>query len=132
MPLNGLSWMDYVAQHGWDVYIMDLRGYGRSTRPPQMSKPAAKNPPIVNTNVAAKDVSAVVDHILVRRGVPRINLVGWSWGTTIMGAYTAQNNSKVERLALCPRLSQKTLEKYPSQGQMALAFYFQVVADYIQ
>jgi pimeloyl-ACP methyl ester carboxylesterase len=100
LPLNNLSWMDYVAQRGWDVYIMDLRGYGRSTRPPEMSKPAAENPPIVNTDVAVKDVAAVVDHILARRGVPRINLVGWSWGTTIMGAYTAQNNSKVERLVL--------------------------------
>ena len=28
VPLNNLSWMDYVAQRGWDVYIMDLRGYG--------------------------------------------------------------------------------------------------------
>jgi pimeloyl-ACP methyl ester carboxylesterase len=100
LPLNGLSWMDYIAQRGWDVYIMDLRGYGLSTRPPEMSKPAAENPPIVNTDVAVKDVSAVVDHILARRGVPRINLLGWSWGTGIMGAYTAQNNSKVERLVL--------------------------------
>jgi len=100
LSLNNLSWMDYVAQRGWDVYIMDLRGYGRSTRPPEMSKPAAENPPIVNTDVAVKDVGAVVDHILARRGVPRINLLGWSWGTAIMGAYTAQNNSKVERLVL--------------------------------
>jgi pimeloyl-ACP methyl ester carboxylesterase len=100
LPLNNLSWMDYVAQRGWDVYIMDLRGYGLSTRPPEMSKPAAENPPIVNTDVAVRDVGAVVDHILARRGVTRINLLGWSWGTTIMGGYTAQNNSKVERLVL--------------------------------
>lgn len=100
LPLNGISWMDYVAQRGWDVYIMDLRGYGRSTRPPEMSKPAAENPPIVNTDVAVKDVAAVVDHIIARRGAPRIKLVGWSWGTVIMGAYTAKNNSKVERLVL--------------------------------
>lgn len=100
LPLNGLSWMDYVAQRGWDIYIMDLRGYGRSTRPPEMNRPPSENPPIVNTDVAVKDVGAVVNHILARRGVPRINLLGWSWGTGIMGAYTAQNNSKVERLVL--------------------------------
>jgi pimeloyl-ACP methyl ester carboxylesterase len=41
-----------------------------------------------------------VDFILKRRGVERVNLLGWSWGTTIMGAYTAKNNAKVERLAL--------------------------------
>jgi len=100
LPLNNVSWMDYVALWGWDVYIMELRGYGRSTRPPEMSKPAAENPPIVNTDVAVRDVGTVVDHILSRRGVPRINLLGWSWGTAIMGAYTAQNNSKVQRLVL--------------------------------
>ena len=21
LPLEGLSWMDYIAQHGWDVYL---------------------------------------------------------------------------------------------------------------
>jgi pimeloyl-ACP methyl ester carboxylesterase len=100
LPLNGLSWMDYIAQRGWDVYIMDLRGYGRSTRPPEMNRPPSENPPLVNTDVAVKDVGAVVDYILARRGVRRINLLGWAWGTAIMGAYTAQNNLKVERLVL--------------------------------
>ncbi|MBI4589605.1 MAG: alpha/beta fold hydrolase [Candidatus Rokubacteria bacterium] len=100
VPFGGLSWMDFVAQRGWDVYIMDVRGYGRSTRPPEMSQPPAENTPIVNTDVAVKDVGAVVDHILARRGVSKLNLVGWSWGTTIMGAYAAQNNAKVERLVL--------------------------------
>jgi pimeloyl-ACP methyl ester carboxylesterase len=100
IPHGGYSWMDYVARCGWDVYIMDLRGYGRSTRPPEMSKPASENPPLVNTDVAVRDVSAVVDHILARRGVSKINLGGWSWGTVIMGAYTAQNNAKVRHLVL--------------------------------
>jgi pimeloyl-ACP methyl ester carboxylesterase len=100
ISLGGFSWMDYVAQCGWDAYMMDLRGYGRSTRPPEMSRPAKENPPIVNTDAAVRDVSAVVDYILARRGVARINLVGWSWGTVIMGAYTAQNNAKVRHLVL--------------------------------
>ena len=25
LKLNGLSWMDYIAQHGYDVYLVDLR-----------------------------------------------------------------------------------------------------------
>ena len=41
-----------------------------------------------------------MDFILKRRGVPRIDLLGWSWGTEIMGWYTAQNNDKVNRLVL--------------------------------
>jgi len=95
-----LSWMDYIAQHGWDVYLVDVRGYGRSTRPPEMDQPAANNPPIVTTDVAVKDVGSAIDFILRRRGLSRINLMGWSWGTVIMGAYTADHNDNVESLVL--------------------------------
>jgi pimeloyl-ACP methyl ester carboxylesterase len=100
LRLNGFSWMDYVACRGFDVYLVDLRGYGQSTRPPEMDKPAAENPPIVDTDVAVRDVGSAVDHILARRGVNKIDLIGWSWGTSIMGGYTARNNAKVNRLVL--------------------------------
>src|SRR5690349_14966338 len=100
LQLNGLSWMDYIAQRGYDVYLVDLRGYGRSTRPPEMDRPAAENEPIVRTATAVKDVGAAVDFILKRRGVAKLNLLGWSWGTSIMGWYTAQNNDKVAKLVL--------------------------------
>src|SRR4030095_16313507 len=100
LPLDGLSWMDHIAQHGYDVYLVDLRGYGGSTRPPEMEQPAAKNPPIVRTDVAVQDVAATVDHILARRGVTKLNLMGWSWGTAIMGRYATQNSDKVKRLVL--------------------------------
>ena len=100
LKLNGFSWMDYIAQHGYDVYLVDLRGYGKSTRPVEMDKPAADNEPIVRTATAVKDVGTAVDFILKRRGVAKINLLGWSWGTSTMGWYTAQNNDKVNRLVL--------------------------------
>jgi pimeloyl-ACP methyl ester carboxylesterase len=100
LALEGLSWMDYIAQHGWDVYLIDVRGYGRSTRPPEMDQPPASNPPIVTTDVALKDVGSAIDFILQRRGVSKLSLMGWSWGTVIMGAYTADHNDKVDRLVL--------------------------------
>ena len=100
LPLDGLSWMDYIAAHGWDVWLVDLRGYGRSTRPAEMDQPAEANPPIVTTDVAIRDVSSAVGFILKRRGLQKLDLLGWSWGTTIMGGYTAVNNDKVNRLVL--------------------------------
>jgi pimeloyl-ACP methyl ester carboxylesterase len=100
LPLNGLSMMDYIARQGWDVYLVDVRGYGRSTRPPEMEKPAAENPPIVDTSVAVRDVGTAVKHILQRRGVAKLNLMGWSWGTVIMGMYTTTHNELVNRLVL--------------------------------
>src|SRR5262245_65297828 len=92
--------MDYIARRGWDVYLVDVRGYGGSTRPPEMDQPAASNPPIATTDVAVKDVSSAIDFILRRRSVPKLSLLGWSWGTAIMGAYAAQHPDKVDRLVL--------------------------------
>jgi pimeloyl-ACP methyl ester carboxylesterase len=100
LKLNGLSWMEYIAQRGYDVYLVDVRGYGRSTRPPEMDKPAQDNPPIVRTETAVKDVSTAADFIRKRRGVDKINVMGWSWGTIIMGWYTSRNNDKVNKLVL--------------------------------
>jgi pimeloyl-ACP methyl ester carboxylesterase len=100
LKLNGLSWMDYIAQHGYDVYLVDMRGYGRSTRPSEMDKPATDGEPIVRTEVAVRDFGSAVDFILKRRGVSKINVMGWSWGTSIAGWYTAQHNDKVSRLVL--------------------------------
>jgi pimeloyl-ACP methyl ester carboxylesterase len=100
LPLGGRSMMDYGAEMGWDVYLIDVRGYGASTRPPAMDLPAQEGKPFADTVDAVKDVSAAVDHILARRGVSKINLMGWSWGTAIMGMYTAEHNEKVGRLVL--------------------------------
>jgi pimeloyl-ACP methyl ester carboxylesterase len=47
LQLGGMSWMDYIAARGFDVYLLDLRGYGKSTRPPEMDQPAEANAPIV-------------------------------------------------------------------------------------
>ena len=100
LPLDGHSWMDYIAARGYDVYLLDLRGYGRSTRPKEMDEAPEANPPIVRGTAAVKDISAVVDFILARHGIARLNLLGWSWGTTLMATYTTQNPGKVERLVL--------------------------------
>lgn len=100
LPLNGLSMMDHIARQGWDVYLVDVRGYGGSTRPPEMDKPAQDNKPIVDTPTAVKDVGSAVDHILQKRKVSKINLMGWSWGTAIVGMYTTEHNDKVNRLVL--------------------------------
>lgn len=100
LALDGFSWMDYLACRGFDVYLVDLRGYGRSTRPPEMAQPAEANPPIVTTAVAVADVGAAVDWIRNHRRVERLNLLGWSWGTTIMATYAAANPERVGKLAL--------------------------------
>ncbi len=100
LRLDDFSWMDYIAAHGYDVYMMDLRGYGRSTRPPQMDQPPGDNEAIVTTDDAVQDFGTVVEHVLERRGIDALNVMGWSWGTVITSTYTAANPDKVARLVL--------------------------------
>ena len=100
LELGGISWMDYIAERGYDVYLMDVRGYGHSTRPAAMDAPPEANDPVADTETAVRDISAVVDHILARRNLQKLDLLGWSWGTSTMGTYTAANPGKVERLVL--------------------------------
>ena len=100
LKLDGLSWMEYIAARGYDVWLLDLRGYGRSTRPKEMAEKPEANPPIVRGDTAVKDISTVVDFILQRRNIARLNLLGWSWGTTNMATYTTGHADKVERLIL--------------------------------
>jgi pimeloyl-ACP methyl ester carboxylesterase len=100
LKIDGESWMDFIARHGYDVYSMDVRGYGRSTRPPEMDRPARDSSPVVTTDDGVRDFGAVIDHIRERRGIPRVILMGWSWGTVIAGAFAAANPDKVERLVM--------------------------------
>jgi pimeloyl-ACP methyl ester carboxylesterase len=100
LPLDGVSWMDYIARRGYDVYLMDVRGYGHSTRPPEMDVPADRNPPFADTETAVRDIGAVVDYILARRHLKKLDILGWSWGTATTATYASANPDEVERLVL--------------------------------
>src|SRR3954453_17157886 len=84
LKLDGQSWMEYMASRGYDVWLLDLRGYGKSTRPAEMADKPEANPPIVRGETAVKDISTAVDFILQHRNIPILNLLGFSWGTTLM------------------------------------------------
>ena len=100
LQLDGVSWMDYIARQGYDVYMVDIRGYGKSSRPAEMDQPADANKPIVNTDTAARDYGAAADWVRQRRSLDKLTVLGWSWGTAITALYTSRNNNKVSRLVL--------------------------------
>ena len=119
LPLEGKSWMDQMAERGFDVYALDLPGYGRSTRPAAMDQPADQSPPYMRGTEAVKALGAVVDYVRARRGVDKLNLIGWSWGTTITATYTSGNQDKVSRLALyAPVWNRTTPSLVQVQGKL--------------
>jgi pimeloyl-ACP methyl ester carboxylesterase len=129
LVLDGVSWMDYIASRGFDVYLLDLRGYGRSTRPKEMAQKPEANPPIVRGDVAVGDIGTVVDFILKRRSIPRLNLMGWSWGTTLMATYTTGHDEKVERLMLYAPVWIRTTPSLVQAGPGPLGAYRTVTRE---
>ena len=119
VPAEGYSWMAFLAQRGFDVFSVDMTGYGRSTRPAPMNDPcnlaadrqaafvpaliAAPCPaayPGAMTTIASDwdDVGAAVDYIRALRRVERVSLVAWSLGGPRSGGYAAIHPEKVHRL----------------------------------
>jgi pimeloyl-ACP methyl ester carboxylesterase len=123
LRLDGFSWMDYIARAGYDVWLVDVRGYGGSTRPAAMDQSPGANPPFGNAAEAVRDVGAAVDHILKKRGIAKLNLIGWSSGTVTMSWYTAQNNAKVNKLVLYAPLWIRTTASLVQTGPGPLAAY---------
>lgn len=138
LPVPGYSWMDYVAERGDVAYYLDVRGYGSSTRPKALDEPPQANPAPARTADAARDLADVVTFVRQRTGKSKVHLVGYSWGTAIAGAYTAQNNDRVAKLVLlAPVYSVKHAgyvralqdPKNPGQINPALGAYRTMTAD---
>jgi len=100
LPIAGYSWMEYMAGHGFDVFALNIEGYGRSARPPEMDLSPTESKPLCKSDVAVHDINQVVNFILKMREVKKINILGWSWGTITTGKYTTENPDKVEKLIL--------------------------------
>jgi pimeloyl-ACP methyl ester carboxylesterase len=100
LDIGAGSWMEYVARRGYDAYLLDIRGYGRSTRPRAMAEAPSESPPFADTAEAVADVGAAVDFILERRALSRLNLIGWSWGTTTTATFATRQPQKVNKLVL--------------------------------
>lgn len=89
----GYSWMDDLAARGFDVWAMDIRGFGRSTRPEGKQ-------PVVYANEAARDAHAAMAHIAAERGVARVGLIGWSWGGVVAPMVAIAHPERVGRMVL--------------------------------
>lgn len=121
VPYKDYSWMAFLAKAGYDVFSMDMTGYGRSTRPPAMNDPCnlskeqqarfvpqliaapcapSHASPITTMGSDWNDIGAVVDHLRQLRGVEKVSLIAWSQGGPRAGGYAARNPDKVSALVV--------------------------------
>lgn len=92
--MDGLSWMDHLAGHGYQVYALDFLGYGQSDRYPDGLPPAGRAAKVV------LDVATAVDLVLKKTGKEKVLLIGHSWGGSVAALYAQEHPEKVEKLVL--------------------------------
>jgi pimeloyl-ACP methyl ester carboxylesterase len=137
VPRQDFSWMAYLAHAGFDVFAMDMTGYGRSTRPSAMNdacnlsrtQQALFVPVLIAapcdasyshqmTTLASdwRDIDAVVDHVRALRHVEKLNLLAWSLGGPRSAGYAAQHVDKVLKLVLlAPAYNRNASADAPAQ-----------------
>ena len=120
LQFENYSWMDHLAAAGFDVFAVDLTGYGLSPRPTmddpcnlapdqqqllipkRLAQPCPPAYPFQLTTVQSDldEIDSVVDYLRRVRGVEKVSLIGYSRGGLRAGGYAALHPDKVGRLFL--------------------------------
>jgi pimeloyl-ACP methyl ester carboxylesterase len=79
-----------LAAAGVRVYLMDARGYGRSTRAPRLASPPRPGVPLTRASEVVEDIGAVVDWIRQRTRTPKVAILGWGAGGHAAGQFAAR------------------------------------------
>jgi pimeloyl-ACP methyl ester carboxylesterase len=154
VPYQDYSWMAFLARAGFDVFSMDMTGYGRSTRPAAMNdpcnltreqqagfipaligEPCAATYPHQLTTIASdwNDLDAVVNQVRALRHVEKVSLVAWSLGGPRAAGYAAQHPDKVQKMVLlAPAYGRTRADGPPAQVPASgAAFGTQTHAEFV-
>jgi pimeloyl-ACP methyl ester carboxylesterase len=91
LQIRDYSLMDMLAANGYDVWAIDIHGYGHSDKTDKDWS---------GVQSAAADIGAAVEYITKLRGVSKVDLLGWSAGTQRAGLYAMQHPERVGKLIL--------------------------------
>ena len=81
-----------LAKEGYKVWRLDVAGFGRSGEVQDGFMP--------DTDYAAEDINAAVDTIINTTGHNKIDILGWSWGTTTVSKFASTHSDKIRRIVL--------------------------------
>jgi len=101
LDVPGYSLQQALAAQGFRVYLFDFRGYGASSRPPFMDRPAAESSPSLGCmRDAVADLEDVVRFVLHEESAAQLDLLGYSWGTARSVNCALRHPDQVRKLVL--------------------------------
>ena len=86
------SLVRFLSDHGYEVWLLDIAGYGNSGPVKDGFKP--------NSDYAAEDIATAVKLILAKHNLKNMDVLGWSWGTVTSGRFAARYPGLVRKLVL--------------------------------
>jgi pimeloyl-ACP methyl ester carboxylesterase len=98
-PVPGYSLAEDLARAGHPSYLLDIRGWGRSTRPSALDAPPDANPPAVGSDEAVRDIAAVAGWIRARYH-RTVAIVGHATGGHWAGMYAATHPDAASHLVM--------------------------------
>jgi pimeloyl-ACP methyl ester carboxylesterase len=110
--LDGQSWRDALCEAGFDVWGIDLYGFGHSDRYPEMSQPPTDHAPLCTAADAAGQLEAAVRFILAHQSLTQLSLITHSWGSMPAGHFAGEHPAMVDRLVLFAPIAWRTPRRY--------------------
>jgi len=100
LPAPGYSLQERLATAGWASYALDVRGYGRSSRPAPGDPGFPVDRPFSTAADCVADVADAVRFLRHDRRHTEVVLVGYSWGTILAGRFVTAYPRAVSRMIL--------------------------------
>lgn len=114
---DGKSWRDALGEAGFDVWGLDLYGFGHSERYPEMDQPATDNLPLCVAQDAAKQVEAAARFILGHQNIDKLSLISHSWGSMPAGLFAGMHSALVDRWVLFAPIGRREPRRYEPPPQ---------------
>lgn len=105
--MNGKSWMDNLAENGFDVYALDFLGYGNSDRYPEMKNSSLNAKVVGSAQEIYLDIDKAVNLIKQKTGKTKVNLIAHSWGGSVASLYATKFPEKVAKLVLFASVTER-------------------------
>jgi pimeloyl-ACP methyl ester carboxylesterase len=97
---EGYSWRDALCDAGFEVWGLDLLGFGSSDRYPEMHEPPEAHAPLCRAEDASQQIAVAVRFIVAHHVVPRLSIIAHSWGSIPVGRFAGQHPQLIDRLVL--------------------------------